>query len=328
MTERRERRSGLLMPSFRTFRRLELALLVVLLVFSAQFFLVMMHLHQHDKPVSIQDGKDKDLMYSTTSGSRTEPESIPKAAATTIASGKTKKRQHKEIRRKQRWDPGLNGLGGDPIPLKINLPVFVPSLPKSGTTSIWQYFNCGGHRASHQWVKINDTYSEQSGQCIARNVAAAQPPFQGCGEYAAFTDTGYANYFPKTGSSCYYPSVDALNQIYEHYPNSTFVMVVRNTTKWYESMANWAEGSLLSRWRPCNATGFPGWKSAANDIMRFYDWHTDNIRQFVKAHPSLKYIEIDLEDKQSGQLLERDIGIPAKCWAKCTPYSKFCKEAG
>jgi hypothetical protein len=172
---------------------------------------------------------------------------------------------------------------------------------------------------------VNDTASTQSGQCIQRNVERGRPPFEGCGTYEIYTDTGFAN-IDATGPSCYYPSVDALDAIYDSYPNATFVMVVRNTSSWFNSMESWGEGSLLKRWAGCNTTGF-GWTMEREKIEQFYDWHTENIRQFARNHPSINYIEVELESPETGRILEEKIGIPSKCWAKCTPYSKFCEPA-
>jgi hypothetical protein len=74
---------------------------------------------------------------------------------------KKKKKDRRQRRRKQ-WDPGIQGLKGDPIPLKINLPVFSPSLPKSGTTSIWQYFNCKCGNTSRREMTFRTPFSPLS----------------------------------------------------------------------------------------------------------------------------------------------------------------------
>lgn len=129
-----------------------------------------------------------------------------------------------------RFNPEKEGRKRDgPVPLKVGLPVFVASLPKSGTTSMFQYFNCGGHPASHQWVKYNDTSNEQTGKCIRRNVQNGLAPFQGCGGLSdIFTDTGFAiclsdRKFPLAPTDYYCPSIQALDAIYEHYPDATIV---------------------------------------------------------------------------------------------------------
>jgi hypothetical protein len=51
-----------------------------------------------------------------------------------------------------------------------------------------------------------------------------------------------------------------------------------------------------------------------DDILRFYDWHTEHVRSFAAAHPSMTYIEVKLESDDTAQILEDQIGIPAQCW--------------
>lgn len=192
-------------------------------------------------------------------------------------------------KRKQGWDPGAEGVGKDPIPLKIHTPVFVASLPKSATTSIWQYFNCGGHVASHQYVKTISGETKHAGKCVKENIDAGQPPFAGCGDYNVYTDTGFALHVSTGVADCYYPSISALDSIYEHYPNATIVLMVRNTMSWFNSMETWGNGTLLKRWRFCNMTEFV--QSNKVDDLRafqtFYEWHTSYVRNFAISHPSL-----------------------------------------
>lgn len=74
---------------------------------------------------------------------------------------------------------------------RLSYPVFVTSLPKSGTTSIWKFFKCGQLLASHNWIqKVNTTVSTMAGKCIQQNILEGQPPFQDCGAYDVYTDTG------------------------------------------------------------------------------------------------------------------------------------------
>jgi hypothetical protein len=76
-------------------------------------------------------------------------------------------------------------------PLKIPYPIFMTSLPKSGTTSLWRYFRCGEVNASHQYVtKQGERKATLAGVCIEDNIKQDKPPFEGCGEYDMFSDTG------------------------------------------------------------------------------------------------------------------------------------------
>lgn len=248
------------------------------------------------------------------------------------------KKNEKRVRKAKRqptstrgWDPGAQGQGKEPTPLKVGTPIFVASLPKSGTTSIWQYFNCGARYASHQWVKTNSSSSSsiRAGVCIRDNVAMKRPPFEGCGNYDVYSDTGFSFFVAQDVSDCYYPSISALSDIHQHYPNATIIMITRNSASWLRSMQAWGDGSLLKRWKNCNMTSFlpSGSQDDPDAFAAFYDWHTAHVRSFAKRHPSLTYVEVSLESPGVGHILEEQIGIPASCWGICTPYSKFCKPS-
>jgi hypothetical protein len=74
---------------------------------------------------------------------------------------------------------------------KVSYPIFVTSLPKSGTTSIWKYFKCGHQLSCHNWIqKIDDNKSSIAGICIEDNIVHQRPPFENCGRYDVYTDTG------------------------------------------------------------------------------------------------------------------------------------------
>lgn len=209
--------------------------------------------------------------------------------------------------------------------IKLPYPIFVTSLPKSGTTSIWKYFLCGDQAASHNWIlKRGQEASSLSGVCIEENVALGRPPFENCGNYDIYTDTGYLNYAHDTGERCYYPSIDALQPIYASYPNATFVNVVRDSKYWYSSLRNFSSASLFVRMRLCNATGFPDGQSSAEDFIRFYENHNEMIRKFVRDRPSLTYVEVQLESPETGKILQEQSGIPASCWKKCKPENQQC----
>jgi hypothetical protein len=76
-------------------------------------------------------------------------------------------------------------------PIKVPYPVFVTSLPKSGTTSIWKYMKCGGQLSSHNWItKKGFRKATLAGKCIQKNILDGKPPFANCGENDVFSDTG------------------------------------------------------------------------------------------------------------------------------------------
>jgi hypothetical protein len=254
-------------------------------------------------------------------------------------------------KKKERWDPGM-GLKDGRKPLRVTLPVFVASLPKSGTTSIWQYFQCGGWRASHQWTRIDDEedlpgdQTEENGdlgspknrtasligKCVWDNIRLDRPPFEGCGGDPIYTDTGYARFKPIPNATagtpmCYYPSVFALENIRKHYPNATIVLVIRKPESWAESIMNWGNGTLLFRWDNCHFDNLPSPPSLATraQLEAFYNWHNYNVRSFARRS-GMRMIEVSLEAPDAGRKLQESIGLPSACWGKCTPLSKFCQR--
>jgi hypothetical protein len=166
-----------------------------------------------------------------------------------------------------------------------------------------------------------------SGRCIYHNIGRHRPPFEDCG-FPIFTDTGYAKYHEDgEGPQCYYPSISALEAIYNSYPNATIVLVVRNSSSWYNSLLQHGKGTLLQRWSHCHLPHFPREESPLpKDVIRFYEWHNENVRSFCQERPSLRYIEVELESNQTGQILKDTIGMPRTCWGKCTPLLKWCEK--
>ena len=337
---------------FRRVRRLEICFLMLVLIIMMQFFWVSSSLGRidpfHNTPawtLSAQDLAEGsgDVVAKSTRHRRMHR---PKGKKITQWVAHRKKKvndnvsmepppsEPKTLEKKTtiRFNPEKEGRARDlPVPLKVQFPIFVASLPKSGTTSIFQYFVCGGHPASHQWVKINETDNEQSGKCIRRNIAHDRAPFEQCGSTEIFTDTGFAVYLtggklPHIPTDCYYPSIQALEAIYKHYPEATIINVIRDAGSWFRSMKVWGNGSLLKRWMICDIPGMPRWHATEQEFLDFYEWHSENIRQFAQAHPSLTFLEITLESPHAGPILENTIGIPSTCWGKCSPDSVFCER--
>ena len=151
----------------------------------------------------------------------------------------------------------------------------------------------------------------KAGDCIQQNILAGNPPFQRCGGYDVWSDTGTAD-----ENHCFFPSLHALDEIFESYPNATILMVIRNSKDWLESISRWRKGKLKSHLRNCT---FPNFEFNPNDLISFYDRHTEAIRSFAREHPSMTYIEVDLEAPETALILEARIGIPAFCWRHCHP---------
>ena len=102
---------------------------------------------------------------------------------------------------------------------------------------------------------------------------------EGCGDYDAWTDTGYH----ARGGKCFYPSVDGLEAFYESYPNATIVLTTRSTDAWYTSLKQHYQGGLLRRMGACNATGFPSANASSAEWKGMYEQHQNRVRSFAKS---------------------------------------------
>jgi len=233
----------------------------------------------------------------------------------------------------------------------IPTPIIVLNLPKSGTTTLNEYFMCGGVECTHTFTEY--TYDiltlprdreTRIGDCLRNNYfadstslseASGTAPFYKCTERRQLKQFGggYVNYlaFSDIGTTgpglCYYPTIHngGLEHIANYYPNATLILLTRNTTDWYQSIAKWSKGRILSNWVDKCQFGSANSKKNGTHWREFYDAHTQKIRNFVLDHLSLNYIEIQLEsntNSSTSQSLEYYTGIHSSCFLKCKPGGK------
>ena len=258
---------------------------------------------------------------------------------TMSSSSPTEPPKRRRQRRRQNFVHQLENDSNHPRPkLKVPTPIFVPSLPKSGTTSIHKYFVCGNQKSAHHVYRINGKVRNKIGRCVERNIGNGIKPFEGCGDYDIWSDTGYVGVYHQNNNGndtmtqtavdvpCYYPFVEALEQIYEAYPQATLLFITRKKEDWLKSIQTYHDGFIFDVWKRCSTTGFPGMKAIPQDFQNFYEWHQQLIRDFAKDHPSLTYIEVPLEASNAGELLEEQIGVPQTCWGHHNQYEKGNKR--
>lgn len=236
------------------------------------------------------------------------------------------------------------------LTLKVPTPIFVLNLPKSGTYSIHKFFECGlGVGSSFQHWSLNATTLkpiEKLGPCMHRNVVADVPLLQGCDGVSrrtsettamkddndpiravVFADAG-AMWKDRQGNrQCFYPALHGLENIAKYYPHATIVHIQRNTTQWIQSASNWK--NILGR-ISSYCTGFPHPPETDSDgtggatgsdtdfVNRWYEFygHTfpELLRTFSRNHPSLTWVEGQLESPTLPNDLQKKTGIHRKCW--------------
>ena len=203
-------------------------------------------------------------------------------------------------------------------------PVFDVGLPKSGTTSVYDYMVCGGYRSSH-WTC--DAVHEFCGVCARANFDAGRPLLQGCGGYEVWAEinvTPCANgtacgdaYAPLATpqNECFFPQLSALPQLHAAYPHATWVLTLRPARHWAASLANWWD--LQQRLAACDLPGLPrGVGAAETDLISFFDNHTARVREFAAAHPSLRLVEIHVEGEHAASSMQHAFGVAQSCWGK------------
>jgi hypothetical protein len=200
--------------------------------------------------------------------------------------------------------------------MKVPFPIFVASLPKSGTTSIARYFYCGKIWTAHTFVNTQNGKQLRVGECFQQNMDVGKPPLENCGRYHVYSDAGYIR-----GDRCFYPSVHGLQAFYDAYPTATILLVKRDSSAWLSSIKKWKGGALLKKWAgTCDQ--FPAKKATDDELEQFYEWHAANIRTFAKDHPSLTYVEFNLEESDIAQQLQETIGVNASCWGHHNSHEK------
>ena len=234
--------------------------------------------------------------------------------------------------------------------LKLPTPIFILNLPKSGTQTLTEFFKCGDLPSSHTYVGLVRT-----GDCLRNNYladsanstsdeASEVDPLLGCDKIerkyhiarthpdfgknvSVLTYSDIGTVFP---GRCFYSSVNdgGLDHLYKHYPNATIMLLTREVNSWYKSISKWNQGRILTKWQ--NRCGFHGsiGDGSKEDWIDFYHAHTEKIRNFVKGHLSMTYVEMELED---ASMIEHYTGIDLECFQHCLPgknASEACKPIG
>jgi hypothetical protein len=203
--------------------------------------------------------------------------------------------------------------------------------PKAGSTSLNSFFLCGGIKSSHFLCQGPDKLREYCGKCMQDAISQGLPPLKTCGAYEAFTQLDISLQKLKRGKKthvsakastqkrCYWPQVEALDEIHNEAPNATFILNFRNKRTWVKSLSNWYKAD--KRMMECNITGSPAVPPELSNttttrvwLEEFFCNQVERVRDFVAKHPSHALIEVDIEDPAAGEFLSQVFEIDEKCW--------------
>ena len=225
--------------------------------------------------------------------------------------------------------------GGQPRVIDGGHPVINLGLPKSGSSSVADFFQCVGLRTSHHGCKTSDTENlGPCGICAKRNDETGHPLLLGCGEYDVWAQMDVDGEIGRQEGQmeCFLPQVTRLSELHEQSPNALFVLPTRPADHWVASVNNWKD--LHKRLFQC---GLPGLNlvdnpsdEAQDDLLKqFYFNHTLSVREFM-ATQSSAFIEFDIEEKEElvGAQLADATGLSASCWGQsnCKRSCDFWQE--
>lgn len=229
--------------------------------------------------------------------------------------------------------------------VSLPLPVIALNFPKSATLTMSAYFECGGLTSVH-----TSTQHGRIGICMLENHLNDKPPLNECDTHRPRVGNRYGEAAPidfisdigLQGPPCYYASVHdgGLENIAKHYPNATILLVTRDATKWYKSLKSW--GSIVVRLN--KYCGFDGelhdgenmeyWRNMYNSLpkskvdywVNFYHANTQKIREFAMNHLSMTYVEVELENKNFGMILQKYTKVSPECVMYCHPGPFWVKK--
>lgn len=195
-------------------------------------------------------------------------------------------------------------------------PTIVVGMPKAGTNSIRAYFKeCGGVRR----VGHYNCGGRPCGYLVKSNIEQGFAPFARTKGYNVFTQLDIEADVQK-GQVCYFPQIEALEEIHKAHPNATLLLNTRNLDNWAKSVRAFSGmGDRLTR---CNITGFPpGVGSTDEQLKDLYVQQIHRVQTFVLKYPSHKLVQVAIDEPSAGEIMEASFGFNRSCWGHANARS-------
>jgi hypothetical protein len=216
----------------------------------------------------------------------------------------------------------------------FSTPVIVVGLPKSGTTSITNFFRNLSYGALH-WASQGNGFCENQPQLrsivVENNIKWPSAPTRGGGHCLIATRVHYAiqtkqkplHYILTSDATivtqldycvppyCIFPQIDAINILMDSYPNAYFIHSIRSIQSHTTSILNWND--FAKRLKSTNHLDrFPDQKltnSLEKKIEIFVSNAQNIVRKAALARPGIKYLEINLMDNNSTTMLKSFLNL-------------------
>jgi Sulfotransferase domain len=156
------------------------------------------------------------------------------------------------------------------------------------------------------------------GKRMRGNIQTGKHPFDGMDQFHL-----YAELDGNTGQGIILPQYMYLSEIYEAYPNATWVLNLRDPAKWLSSIDRWQDLRQRFIWGdykpdlPSQGKSKPGERPTGEkdeDMINFYNKQAQRVRDFAKDHPSLHFVEVRIDQEDAGEVMEEAFGISKQCW--------------
>eukprot|EP00573_Skeletonema_grethae_P011844 CAMPEP_0201702176 /NCGR_PEP_ID=MMETSP0578-20130828/35407_1 /ASSEMBLY_ACC=CAM_ASM_000663 /TAXON_ID=267565 /ORGANISM="Skeletonema grethea, Strain CCMP 1804" /LENGTH=337 /DNA_ID=CAMNT_0048189657 /DNA_START=213 /DNA_END=1222 /DNA_ORIENTATION=+ len=193
---------------------------------------------------------------------------------------------------------------------KLQKPYFNVGFPKTGTSSLHNFFKCGGLDSVHFRCSRIDSCA----RCMRESVEAGGRPLDLCD-----LDSRKIDVYAQMDDGMYFPQIELLDELVAGYPNATLFLTFRSMEKWYNSLNKWPPRRngphMNDRLKKQNITGFPS--GVGENVDEFAEWfcnHVERVRGIVARSPSLTLVEVDIEDSTTAKRMSDMFDIDESCW--------------
>lgn len=202
----------------------------------------------------------------------------------------------------------------------------VVGLPKSGTTSIYQYFVCNDYQTTHYCCCGSDSseYPCKNGRQMSEqlydNLMAGRPLLQALGSFPTTTTSKGVVHaqldgelFHNKKEPYFVPQHYYLDELHSAAPHATWILPLRSAEGWKQSVERWLD--MGDRLRQSYEYHYPNLIKEEWNLVDFYQQHTDAIRRACKRY-GRKCVEVPVTDT-AGTVLEKAFpGTKASCWGR------------
>lgn len=207
--------------------------------------------------------------------------------------------------------------------LLLPTPIFTVGLPKAGTTSIDNFFRCHGMHVSHNLCfpsPFKTGRMRRCGSIMHLNLQVGRGIMEHSGDYDAYTQ------YEEMKTLCFFPQMTHLQNIHDEYPNSTFILNMRNLDKWTNSVHRWKHTDsgfvpLDVRLTRCFHDETTIGKSTPELLKMVYEQQIDRVREFVLQHPTHHLVEVNIDEDDAPKIMQESffgnkLGGNEPCWGK------------